>query len=228
MPTTSGIAPWVIQVEQSKCSDDLILTPQSLGLFWIAVCRCFRHAIESQSAIALTAKAADSRGFPAGLWAARGWKSRSLRVLSRQSGCADINPARTYSMPDDSLAQGSVVQAGEVERGGWKTSSDRRVGRTRPSLLRGRTYPSRPHPAPTPHQAQELRRPSSNPAGTAGAAGCPEHSGEKQGGGVTGAGIPSCSPARARGASVRSATRAALDRSGTRQGASNRPVCCEV
>ena len=83
-----------------------------------------------------------------------------------------------------------------MERGGWKTSSDRRVGWISFVSAKRKESPIKAKPGTDAHQAQESRRPSKNPAGTAGAAGCPEHNAPEQGRGGTGAGIPSDSPAR--------------------------------
>jgi hypothetical protein len=90
----------------------------------------------------------------------------------------------------------SVNQAGGMKRGGWKTASDWRVGWISFVSAKKRESPIKAKPGSDAHQAQESRRPSTNPGGIAGAAGCPEHNAPEQGRDGTGTGIPSDFPAR--------------------------------
>ncbi len=104
-----------------------------------------------------------------------------------------------------------------MERGGWKTSSDWRIGWSSFVSAQRKVSPIKAKPGTDAYQAQVSMRPSKNPAGTAGAAGCPEHNAPEQGRGGRGMGIPADSPARSwtkgsisdesRRASVRDVTR---------------------
>ncbi len=83
-----------------------------------------------------------------------------------------------------------------MTRGGWKTSSDWRIGWSSFVSAKRNEPPVKVKPGTGACQAQESMRPSENPAGTAGAAGCPEHNAPEQGRGGSGMGIPLVSPVK--------------------------------
>jgi hypothetical protein len=84
----------------------------------------------------------------------------------------------------------SVFQADERERGGRNTALPHRTGRRGLLSVEREEEPIAAGSGIDPHQDQESTRPSNTPAGTEGAAGCPEHHAPEQGreGGGTGSG----------------------------------------
>ena len=124
-PRTGAHAPPRDQIVQSKCLDNLILTPRSPGVIRIAARRCFRNTIEREPCVARTTKRSPGK-FPAGLEEAA-WESphSPCRVDGAVGPGLDLTPIG--SVRSIKCYDGLFKQAG-WSGGGWKTSNDRRVG----------------------------------------------------------------------------------------------------